>query len=165
MVRSTEGTEGIEARKGSMHPPLTDIPIGAVVIAAALDVISAGHRLGSSTGHDAYRAATLTLMVGTAVLVLTVGAGFIDRARVSAPGTAQRKAINIHAAIMIVVGALCVADIVLRRHSYAAASHTPGAVLTLTLICLAVTLVGGALGGRLVHGAGVQAAQLTKRDA
>jgi uncharacterized membrane protein len=129
-----------------------------VVIASVLDVISAARGSGGSGGHDTYRAATFVLMVGTAVLALTVCAGFADRARVSTRGTRARRAINLHAGIMIILGALCVADIVVRRHNYADASHTPGAVLMLTLTCLVFTVGGGALGGKLVHGASAVAA-------
>lgn len=48
------------------HPPLTHIPIGAVVITAVLDVISLAGGAGHPWARDMFRGGTFTLMAGTA---------------------------------------------------------------------------------------------------
>ena len=142
-------------RRARLHPPLTDIPIGAIVIAATLDLISSIRGGTGSLSHDLYRAGTFSLMVGTAVMVLTITAGFVDRARFTERGRRERTVANLHATVMCVLAALCVADIVVRRHTYPHAHHTPGGVLTMTLACAIVLIVGGTLGGKLVYAFGV----------
>jgi uncharacterized membrane protein len=60
-----------------LHPPLTDIPVGAYVLAAAFDVISAvGHN--QEWARDYYRAASFTLIGGAAASVLAALTGFWD---------------------------------------------------------------------------------------
>jgi uncharacterized membrane protein len=134
---------------------LTDVPVGAIVVAAVFDVISAAGGDDHGWARDLFRAGTFTLMVGTTVMVLAMAAGLVDRARSSRPRTSTRTAINRHALTMSAVGILSVADIALRRNHYARALHTPAAVLVLTVVLLAAAVVGAALGGKLVYRRGV----------
>lgn len=139
----------------AIHAPLTDVPVGAIVIAASFDVISAAGGDAHAWPRDLFRAGTFTLMAGTTVMALAVVAGFIDRAHSSRPRTTTRSAINRHAATMGAVGILSVTDIALRRNHYAHAGHTPAVVLVLTVVLLAATVGGAALGGKLVYRRGV----------
>jgi uncharacterized membrane protein len=154
MAAEVDDPRTVRARRSPVHPRLTDVPIGALVVAAVLDVISADGG-GHSWAREAYRGATFTLMIGTAFLFLTIAAGLVDRARVTSRGSRPRHAVNIHAVVMTGVGIMSIGDLVLRRNHYSDAPHTPGGVLALTLITVAVMLVGGALGGKLVFEGGL----------
>jgi uncharacterized membrane protein len=139
------------SRRLPLHPRLVHTPIGAVVAAALLDTISliGRHHLWA---HDLYRTSTFVLILGQVMLALAVIAGYIDRARNTRRGSLQRKAVNSHATVMIVLGTLCAAEIILRREHYGAAQgHTPVAMVALSIAALVVATIGGELGGRLVY--------------
>lgn len=137
-----------------LHPPLTDVPIGAIVITAVVDVVSSAGE-GHSWARELYRAGTFSVMIGTAVLFLAVAAGLLDRARTTRRGSPVRRAVNVHAWLMTAVGLLAIANILVRRQGYPGAQHTPAVVLVLSLIALAVMVIGGALGGKLVYCGGI----------
>src|SRR4051812_1722826 len=88
-----------------LHPPLTDIPIGAYVFAAAFDVISLVFQ-DESWAHDFYRAATFVLVGGVAVSLLTAATGFWDWLKSTEAGTQVRREANAHALIMVTVTVL-----------------------------------------------------------
>src|SRR5262245_23169338 len=73
-----------------LHPPLTDIPVGAYILAATFDVISAvGHE--ETWARDFYLAASFTLIAGAVVSVLTAFTGFWDWLKSTEPGTQARR--------------------------------------------------------------------------
>jgi len=76
------GLAGGSARR----PPLTDVPIGAYVIAAAFDVISF---IGSRTAwqREFYQAATFVLIAGAFVSLGAIVTGVWDRRKSSDAGT------------------------------------------------------------------------------
>src|SRR5215510_10370320 len=93
-----------------LHPPLTDIPVGAYVIAAVLDVISiAGQH--EAWARDFFRAATFVLVAGGAVSLATALTGFWDWLRSTEPGTQVRREANTHALTMVTVTLLVLADV------------------------------------------------------
>jgi uncharacterized membrane protein len=59
-----------------LHPPLTDVPIGAYILAAGFDLISFGQ--DQAWARDFYRAASFTLIGGAIVSVFTALTGFWD---------------------------------------------------------------------------------------
>jgi uncharacterized membrane protein len=148
-----------------LHPPLVHAPIGAVVIAAVGDLVSVVGGSSHGWAHTWFTGATYALSVGTAALLAAAIAGFVDRARYTAPGVPERAAVNRHAAVMSLMGLVCVVDLIVRisRHD---AAHTPAAVLALTLVAFALAALGGELGGRLVYraGIGVQSPAATRRS-
>jgi uncharacterized membrane protein len=146
-----------------LHAALTDIPIGAVLIATVLDVVSAASS-GHSLAHETYRAATFTLMIGETGLFLAVAAGLLDARRFTTRGTRQRRSVKVHAWVMAIVGVLGIVDLVLRRNRYGDAAHTPGIVLVVTLLALGIALAGAALGGKLVFRAGIGVAAAAPRQ-
>ena len=73
--RSFQGLSGWEGKP--FHPPLTDLPIGAYVIAPVLDIIAFIGR-DRSWGHDLHIAAGYTLLIGACFSLLTVLTGFAD---------------------------------------------------------------------------------------
>ena len=131
-----------------LHPPLTDIPVGAYLLAAAFDVISAvGH--DQEWARDFYRAATFVLIGGAAVSVLAALTGFWDWLRSTEPGTQARRTANAHALTMVTVTVLVLAGIAVRALAFWDEPSTPGLALALTLAAAGLTALGGTIGGSL----------------
>lgn len=131
------------------HPPLTDVPVGAYVLAPAFDVLSfAGD---GALAHDLYRAATFTLVGGALVSVLAILTGTWDWLRSTKKGTQARRTVNAHAWTMVVVSGLVVVDLLLRMLAFDERATTPGPVLVASLAVLVLTAVGGTIGGSLTY--------------
>lgn len=145
--RQFNGLRGFAGKP--FHPPLTDIPVGAYVLAAAFDVIS---KIGYDKpwGHDMYRAASFTLIGGAGVSVLTALTGFWDWLRTTEKGNQARRTVNAHAWTMVTVTLIVVADIALRVFRYWGETSTPLSLMILTLAAALFTVIGGTIGGELV---------------
>jgi uncharacterized membrane protein len=131
-----------------LHPPLTDIPVGAYMLAAAFDVISAvGH--DEAWSRDFYRAASFALIGGAAVSVFAALTGFWDWLRSTEAGTQARRTANAHALTMVTVTVLVLVGIVVRAVAFWDEASTPGLALALTVAGAVLTLVGGTIGGSL----------------
>jgi uncharacterized membrane protein len=133
-----------------LHPPLTTIPVGAYVIAAAFDVISIAGQ-DEEWARDFFRAATFVLVSGAAVALLTALTGFVDWLRSTEPGTQVRREANAHALTMITVTMLVLVDIGLRTLAYGGEPHTPVVVVVLSVLAAVLTGIGGTIGGSLVY--------------
>jgi uncharacterized membrane protein len=133
-----------------LHPPLTDVPVGAYMLVAAFDVIS---YLGKNQewARDFYRAATFALIGGAVVSVFAALTGFWDWLKSTEKGTQARRTANAHGWTMVTVTGLVLVGIVLRWFAYDNAAHTPGRVMILSLVVAALTVVGGTLGGTLAY--------------
>ena len=105
-----------------LHPPLTDIPIGAYVITAILDVISIVAR-DESWARDVFRASTFVLAIGVIAALPTALRGFWDWLRSTEPGTQVRREANAHARVMILVTVLAITNLALRTLAYGDDSH------------------------------------------
>jgi uncharacterized membrane protein len=138
-----------------LHPPLVHAPVGGVVIAAACDLVSIIGGASHGWATTWFKGGSYALLAGTAVLLVAAIAGFVDRARHTDAGAPHRAAVNRHAAVMSLMGIVCVVDLIARLSSHDSARHTPAVVLALTLIALALAALGGELGGRLVYRAGI----------
>jgi uncharacterized membrane protein len=158
--RKFKGLRGWEGKP--LHPPLTDIPIGAYVIATVLDVISIVGQ-DETWARDFYRAGTFVFIVGAAVAGPTALTGFWDWLRSTEPGTQVRREANAHAITMLTVSTLVVTNILLRTLAYPSDRHTGVTVLLISLAIALLTTVGGMLGGSLVydHGFNVSNAKST----
>ena len=132
------------------HPPLTDFPVAAYVLAAAFDVISAAGS-GRPWARDFFLAASYVLVAGLAVSLLAALTGFWDWWRSSQKGTQARRTINAHAWIMITVTVLALADTLLRVSADKAAAHTPAAELVLSIVAALLVSLGATYGGSLVY--------------
>jgi len=131
------------------HPPLTDFPVAAYLLAAAFDVVSfAGQQ--NDWARDFYRAGTFVFVGGAAVSVLAALTGFWDWLRSTTKGTQARRTVNTHAWIMVTVTVLALADIVVRLAGYGDA-HAGAGVLVLSLLVAGLVSVGAAYGGTLVY--------------
>lgn len=135
------------------HPPLTDLPIAAYVIAAAFDVISF---IGTHTAwsREFYQAATFVLVTGALVSLGTVLTGVFDWWQSSEPGTQARRTINAHALIMVCVTVIVLTDLGLRWLRYHPATQPPSAVLGLSLAAALLVAGGATYGGSLVFAYG-----------
>src|SRR5262245_25052644 len=152
---------GLGGWKGKpLHPSLAAVPIGAAVAVTIFDVFSVLVPSDEILGRELYRAGTFTLIVGQLFLALAVLTGWWDRRRLRRRNE-PRKVANAHGWTMLAMGAVSFGDIVVRRGVYPSAPHTPGAVLGLTVTLIALTIVGGTLGGELVfdHAVRVEAAE------
>ncbi len=132
-----------------LHPPLTDIPIGAYMIVAVLDLISfVGQNETWATNF--YRAATYTITIGAIVSVFAAITGYWDWLRSTEKGTQVRRTANAHAFTMLTVTTLVLVNVGLRWFAYYDDTHTGVAILVLSLVAAALTAFGSAIGGELV---------------
>ncbi len=131
------------------HPPLTDFPIAAYVLAAAFDLIATvGHRHG--WGREFFHAATYVIVAGAAVSLLAALTGWWDWRKSSEKGTQARRTINAHASIMLTVTAFVLIDIALRLVDYSARSYPTPLVLILSVLAAVLVCLGATYGGTLV---------------
>ncbi|SES00915.1 Uncharacterized membrane protein [Lentzea xinjiangensis] len=154
--RKAHGLRGLAGKP--LHPPLTDIPVGAYVLAAAFDVISV--LTGGELAADLYRAGTFALIGGGAVSLLAAATGVADWLGSTPRRTQAWRTVNAHALVMTIVTLVVLATIALRLTVYADATATPAPVLVLSLVAAGLTGIGAAIGGSLVydHGFNVETA-------
>lgn len=133
-----------------LHPPLTDIPVGAYMLAAAFDVISV---VGNDHGwaRDFYRAASFCLIGGAIVSVFAALTGFWDWLKSTEKGTQARRTANAHAITMVTVTLLVLAGVAVRVLGFWDEPSTPGIALGFTLFAAALTVIGGTIGGSLAY--------------
>ena len=147
--RTFKGVRGWSGKP--LHPPLTDFPVAAYVLAAVFDVIS---RIGGS-GHDwageLWHAGTYVFIGGAAVSVLAALTGLWDAWRSSQPGTQARRTINTHATIMVTVTVLALADIAWRLNGYHTEPFTPTGIMILSVVIAVLVSLGATFGGTLVY--------------
>lgn len=133
-----------------LHPPLTDIPVGAYMLVAAFDVLSFFGK-HQEWARDLYRAGTFTILGGALVSVFAALTGFWDWLKSTEKGTQARRTVNAHAWTMLTVTALVLVDIWMRWFLYERVPHTPGRVMVVSLAVAALTVVGGTIGGSLAY--------------
>jgi uncharacterized membrane protein len=145
--RKNKGLRGLSGKP--LHPPLTDIPIGAYLLAAVFDVISTVGGDDHGWAQDFWHAGTYAFVGGAAVSVLAAVTGAVDWSRSSQPGTQARRTINTHALIMITVTALTLVDVAVRVSQYDDRS-APVVLTVLSVVIALLVSVGATYGGSLV---------------
>lgn len=145
--RTFKGLRGYAGKP--FHPPLTDIPVAAYVLAAVFDVISAAGDEHKAWAHELWHAGTFVFLGGAAVSVLAAVTGLADWLTSTQKGTQARRTANTHALIMVTVTLLTVADIVWRVVQYDDRT-TPVGVAVLSLVIAVLVSVGATYGGTLV---------------
>jgi uncharacterized membrane protein len=133
-----------------LHPPLTDIPIGAYIIGATLDVISFVGQDESWT-TEVYRAATYVFTAGLVVSVFAALTGFWDWLRSTEAGTQARRTANAHGLTMVTVTVIVLANVLLRWFAYYDDAHTGVVILVLSVVAALFVSAGAAIGGELVY--------------
>lgn len=154
--RKIRGLRGLSGKP--FHPPLTDIPVGAYVIAPVLDLLS--YFLGGSEwAPGLHQAAGYVYLVGAAVGIVTVLTGFADWLDTEA-GTQIRRMANAHALLMLSMSGIVAANLVYRYFVSDSTTADLPAVFAAALI-LALVTVGGTIGGSMVYdyGFNVETAQ------
>jgi uncharacterized membrane protein len=147
--RTFKGLRGWSGKP--LHPPLTDIPIAAYIIAAGFDVLSAIGGESRGWAREMWHAATYAFVAGAAVSVFAALTGWWDARTSSEAGTQARRTINTHATIMITVTVLALADIVWRLNGYNTEAVTPTGVVILSVVIAVLVSVGSTFGGTLVY--------------
>ena len=133
-----------------LHPPLTDIPVAAYVLAMVFDIVSVVAGEDSTLGHDFFVSATHVMVAGAVVSLPTALTGFWDWLRSTEPGTQAWRTANWHMAVMVTVTLLVVVDIVLRLSDWPQAA-TPTPALVLSVVVGLLVSYGALYGGALVY--------------
>jgi uncharacterized membrane protein len=158
--RKFRGLRGWEGKP--MHPPLTDFPVVCYVLAAAFDVVSYVAARGDHgrAAHDFFVAATLVIVAGFLVSLLTALTGFMDwwkgmarKPNTGPIGQAQHtqawRTANWHMTVMLTVTAIVLVDIVVRLGQ--SETETGIVVLILSLLAGGLVTIGATYGGSLVY--------------
>lgn len=144
--RESRGLSGFAGKP--LHPPLTDIPVGAYIIAAVLDVASVIGR-DASWSDEAMVAAGMTMLVGFIVSVATALTGVADWTTTERNSEVRRMATT-HGLLMVMVTLITAANLATRFFGGEAAS-TPMLNLALSLVGAVLLICGAAIGGALVY--------------
>ena len=144
--RRFQGLRGFSGKP--FHPPLTDVPIGAYMLAAAGDLLSFIWS-DASWSHEMFHAATWVLIGGYVVALGAALTGFMDWLRSAPKGTQARRTASAHGITMVTVTVIVIVDNIVRLGRWDEPS-TPLPVLILTLAAAALTFVGASIGGSLV---------------
>jgi uncharacterized membrane protein len=134
-----------------LHPPLTDVPITAYLLAAAFDVISTIAGKNHDWARELWHAGTYTFIAGVAVSVLAALTGLWDAWKSSEAGTQARRTINTHATVMITVTVLALLNLVWRVNDYHTHLVTPVPIAVLSVVIAVLVSVGATFGGSLVY--------------
>jgi uncharacterized membrane protein len=146
--RTFKGLRGWSGKP--LHPPLTDIPIAAYVLAAGFDVLSAVGGEDHAWARELWHAATFAFAAGLAVSVLAALTGLWDAMKTSEAGTQARRTINTHATIMITVTVLALVDLIWRLNSYHTELVAPIGIAVLSVVIAVLVALGATFGGTLV---------------
>lgn len=143
--------KGIRGWSGKpLHPPLTDIPIAAYILAAVLDVTSVVGGSERTWAREMWHAGTYLFVAGVVVSVFAALTGLADAKSSSEAGTQARRTINTHATIMVTATVLAVANTAWRLSSYNTELVTPVGIAVLSVVVALVVSVGATFGGALV---------------
>lgn len=132
------------------HPPLTDVPIAAYVLAAVFDIIATFGQ-DETWSRDFFRAGTYVFIGGAAVSVLAAATGFWDWLKSTEKGTQARRTANTHAWAMITVTVLALVDIALRLSEYDSRTYPTVAILVISIVVALLVSLGAMFGGTLVY--------------
>jgi len=147
--RSFKGLRGWSGKP--LHPPLTDFPIVAYVIAAGFDLVSAFGGKNRAWARELWHAGTFTFIVGAAVSVFAALTGLWDARKSSEAGTQARRTINTHATIMITATVLALVDVAWRLNSYHTEPVAPIGIVVLSVAIAVLVSLGATFGGTLVY--------------
>ena len=147
--RAFKGLRGWSGKP--LHPPLTDFPIAAYIIAAIFDVLSIIGGKNHGWARELWHAGTFTFLAGAGVSVFAALTGFWDAWKSSEAGTQARRTINTHATIMVTVTVLALGDIAWRLNDYHTALVTPVGIVVLSVVIALLVSLGSTYGGTLVY--------------
>ena len=146
--RTSKGPRGFSGKPS--HPPLTDVPIAAYLIAAVFDVISTVAGPSRAWANELWHAGTYLFIAGVIVSVFAALTGLADARDSSEAGTQARRTINTHAAIMVTVTVLALINLAWRLSQFNVAAATPVAIAVLSVVIALLVSLGATFGGSLV---------------
>ena len=132
------------------HPPLTDFPVVAYILAAIFDAVSFFAGGVERLATDMFRAATYVIVAGLVVSIPTAITGLWDWWKSTPRGTQAWRTANAHMASMVAVTLLVIADVGLRLGAWDA-GVTGGVVFALSVVAGALVAIGAVYGGSLVY--------------
>jgi uncharacterized membrane protein len=141
--RSNKGLRGLAGKP--FHPPLTDIPVAAYVLALAFDLIS--FFSSGELAENMYNAATFVLIGGLIVSIPTALTGFWDWLKSTPKHTQAWRTANWHMAVMLTVTALVLVNLLVRDLEDGSV-NTIGMILS--VVAGALVAFGATYGGSLV---------------
>jgi uncharacterized membrane protein len=147
--RTFKGLRGWSGKP--LHPPLTDFPIAAYILAAVFDVVSTIEGKEHTVARELWHAGTFTFIGGAAVSLLAALTGLWDAWKSSEQGTQARRTINTHATIMITVTVLALGDLAWRINCYHSRAVTPVGIAILSVVIAVLVSTGASFGGALVY--------------
>lgn len=144
--RKFKGLRGYAGKP--FHPPLTDIPIAAYVLAGVFDLLS--FLLGDDTqiAGELHVAGTWALRAGFIVSIPTILTGLWDWWKSTPKHTQSWRTANWHMALMLTTTLLVVVMLIMR--DYSAGVVTGGAEMVLSLVIAGLVSWGATYGGSLV---------------
>jgi uncharacterized membrane protein len=142
-----------------LHPPLTDVTIGAYTFATIAAILS---KLGVAE-HGLAQAWWLALVVGLCATVLTALTGFLDWLTITW-GSELWKTATVHALANVTAGALFLIAVIVGHGGYVD-HHVSTGAFVLTLVGFAVLAVAGWLGGAIVYVHGMRVLNLPEEPA
>ena len=146
--RKFKGLRGLAGKP--LHPPLTDVTIGAYSIGPILDVVSFLFR-DSRWAPDVYEAGGFVVLIGAISSVATALTGFADWLNTQ-KGTQIRRMVNAHAWTMITLTVVVLADLYLRYFVDRYEGGSAGLLMAaMALVILGLATVGGTLCGSLTY--------------
>jgi uncharacterized membrane protein len=144
--RQFKGIRGFAGKP--FHPPLTDIPVAAYILAAVFDLIS--FVASGTIARDFFISGTHVLVAGLIVSVPTALTGFWDWLKSTPKHTQAWRTANWHMAVMLTVTAIVIVDILLRLANWDAGYAEP-VVLIVSLIAGGLVAFGALYGGQMVY--------------
>ena len=137
-----------------LHPPLTDVTIGAYTLATAMAVLS---RLGVSE-HNTATAWWLALIAGLVMTLPTALTGFIDWLDIKL-GTPLWRTATLHLSAMLTATVVFAITAGAGHADYVDGSIAGGSLI-LTIVGFLVLTLGGWLGGAIVFTHGMRVLKL-----
>lgn len=131
------------------HPPLTDVPVAAYLMAALFDLISTIGGKGNSVAHDFFVSGTHVLIVGLIVSVFAALTGFWDWWKSTEPGNQARRTANWHMTVMLTVTGIVIVDTIVRLVQWDD-GYSSVLVTILSVVAGLATAYGATYGGSLV---------------
>jgi uncharacterized membrane protein len=142
-----------------VHPPLTDLTIGAYSFASVAAVLS---KVGVAD-HAFAKAWWLALVVALVSSSLTVATGLLDWLTITW-GSELWKTVTTHALTMVTATVFFVLAIVFGHHGYTRGAVTTGSFV-LTLVGFVALTAGGWLGGAITYVHGMRVLSLVDEPA
>lgn len=144
--RQFRGLRGFAGKP--LHPPLTDVTVGAYFLGPLLGLI-AFLFAGRGWAGDLFRAGGIVLLAGVVSSVATIATGWADWLDTE-KGTQMRRMANAHAMTMLTTTAIALANVAYRY--LGDAPDEPTGLLALgDLVVLGMVTLGGTLGGALTY--------------